>query len=74
MCNVVNSVESMKICKNDSLFKFINNDKNYVNIRLLIQAMSPKVYIGVFCIKPQKNRTDFEGVLRCVLVWIDEQL
>ena len=54
--------------------KLIKVDKNLVNIRPRIQAISPKVYIEVFFINLQKYGTDIEVVLRRVLVRIDEQL
>ena len=41
------SFESMKNCKNDRLFKIHKKYENSVNIRPRVQAISPKVYIGV---------------------------
>ena len=41
------SFESMKNCKNDKLVKIHKKYENSVNIRPRVQAISPKVYIGV---------------------------
>ena len=75
VCNIVFSFESIKkIVKMTDFSKFIKVDNTLGNIRPRIQAISPKVYIGLFFINHQKDRTDIEGVLRRVLVRIDLQL
>ena len=63
-----------KMVKMTGFSKFIKVDNILVNIRPRIQAISPKVYIGVFFINPQKDRTDIEGMLRRVWIRIDENL
>ena len=48
VCNVVFSFESMKNCKNYRLFKIHKKyEKLSKNIRPRVQAISPKVHIGV---------------------------
>ena len=64
----------MENCKNDRLFKIHNKYENSVNIRPRVKAISPKVYIGVFIINPQKDKACIEGVQRRVFVRIDEKL
>ena len=44
LCNVVFSFDLMKKCENDKILKMY---ENLGNIRPRVQAVSPKVYIGV---------------------------
>ena len=70
MCNV-DSFESMKNCKNDRLFKIHKKYENSVNIRPRVQAISPKVYIGVLL----SIRKRIKHVLKvCIVVFSFESM